>query len=398
MSFRRRLRTPSFRGVRFEVSSTDRSGGRNVTTHEFVNRSTPYSEDPTRQPRTFSLEAFVQGFDYQRRRDNLLRALEQGGPGELVHPYYGALQVVVTNYRIQESGIEGGVTRFQLDFVEAGELLYPKASSDPRRFFQRIADSLKQNSTTQFLNDFSIARQPQFVVDRAKRNVTDFADLVEQQTSFVTRNADEIADLAVSIEDLRDDVDELINTPALLAERMSRSIDLLSSAITERRETVSAYRNLFRYGDDFSQPAFNTPSRRQVRTNNDAFSFFVRSQAVGAGATSASEIEFTSLADAASISTLFFKEIDRLSLETDNDFIYEDLQAAKGELAKAIPPEGQSVQRTLEFKNPVTRPSVVVAYDLYGDLLLQQDLLARNRIRNPLFVRGGQTLEVLSRA
>jgi len=193
MSFRRRLRTPSFRGVRFDVSSTDRSGGRNVTTHEFVNRDTPFSEDPTRQPRTYSLEAFVQGFDYQRRRDNLLRALEQAGPGELVHPYYGALQVVVTSYRIRESGIEGGVTRFQLDFVEAGQLEFPKASSDPRRFFQRIADRLKLNSTNKFLDEFSITRQPQFVVDRAKQNVTDFADLVEQQTSFVTGAADDIS-------------------------------------------------------------------------------------------------------------------------------------------------------------------------------------------------------------
>lgn len=397
MSFRRRLRTPSFRRVRFNVFNTERGGGRNVTTHEFVSRDTPYSEDPTRQPKTYAIDGFVSGFDYQRQRDRLITALEAGGPGELVHPYYGSLQVVVLSFRVRESGFDGGMARFDIQFQEAGSLLFPIASIDAGGIFARIKATLEASATAKFLNDFSIAAQPQFVVDSARANVLELTDLLESQTNFITRNSDEIADLASSIEDLKDDVDTLLNAPSLLAQRMTTSLDLLSKSVTSRRESSRAYRNVFAYGSGFTQPTFNTQARIQERQNQRAFELFVRSIAAVSGAQSAVGIDFDSIEEAKDLSGLFFSEIDRLILELDDDPLIEALEQAKAQLAKAIPPTDQNLTRVVSVFNQSTAPALVIAYRIFGDIEDEADIIARNRVVNPNFVPGGRALGVLSR-
>jgi len=41
-------------------------------------------------------------------------------------------------------------------------------------------------------------------------------------------------------------------------------------------------------------------------------------------------------------------------------------------------------------------PAIVLAYRLYGDAERADEIVARNRVRHPGFVPGGQPLEVLS--
>ncbi len=60
------------------------------------------------------------------QRDRLIDALNKPGPGTLVHPTYGELKVCVDGeVRVSTSKSEGRIVRFDLKFVEAGELSYP---------------------------------------------------------------------------------------------------------------------------------------------------------------------------------------------------------------------------------------------------------------------------------
>ncbi|MGR9777365.1 hypothetical protein ACUOF8_23755 [Escherichia coli] len=55
-----------------------------------------------------------------------LTTKELCGPGTLVHPTYGELKVCVDGeVRVSTSKSEGRIVRFDLKFVEAGELSYP---------------------------------------------------------------------------------------------------------------------------------------------------------------------------------------------------------------------------------------------------------------------------------
>ncbi|WP_349813979.1 phage tail tape measure protein, partial [Escherichia coli] len=77
-----------------------------------------------------SITAYVVGDDCFDQRDRLIEALNKPGPGTLVHPTYGELKVCVDGeVRVSTSKSEGRIVRFDLKFVEAGELSYPTSGA-----------------------------------------------------------------------------------------------------------------------------------------------------------------------------------------------------------------------------------------------------------------------------
>ena len=94
------LRPASFRGVAFGVKSGGKDLGRRVVTHKFPLRDTVMHEDLGRRERTLTVEGFIVGYDLASRMRRLEAALERQGPGRLVHPHYGSLDVVVTAAKV----------------------------------------------------------------------------------------------------------------------------------------------------------------------------------------------------------------------------------------------------------------------------------------------------------
>jgi prophage DNA circulation protein len=120
--WRSQLYPATFRGIEFHVESREKGGGRRDVVHEFPKRDVPYSEDLGRRARRFTVSAYVIGADYISRRDALIDALEQEGPGLLVLPTQGEQQVNVDHYAVVERRQRGRMAEFEMTFTEAGGL------------------------------------------------------------------------------------------------------------------------------------------------------------------------------------------------------------------------------------------------------------------------------------
>ena len=133
MAWRDNLLDASFRGVAFGVNDTEAPiAGRRLAVHEYPGRDEPFVEDLGRRTKRWEIEAFVVGDEYADARDALIEACDMPGPGELVHPYLGSLQVACTACSLVERTREGRMARFTLSFVEAGENQYPDEPSEHR--------------------------------------------------------------------------------------------------------------------------------------------------------------------------------------------------------------------------------------------------------------------------
>ena len=130
MAWKDRLVEASFRGVTFKTEDEGAPVGRRVETHEYPNRDKPYTEDLGRVTFRPNITAYVIGDDCFDQRDRLIEALNKPGPGTLVHPTYGELNVCVDGeIRVSTTSSEGRMVRFDLQFVEAGELTYPTSGT-----------------------------------------------------------------------------------------------------------------------------------------------------------------------------------------------------------------------------------------------------------------------------
>ncbi|MBK5146002.1 DNA circularization protein [Budviciaceae bacterium BWR-B9] len=122
------LHPASFRGVPFAVQSGESVFGRRQAVHEYPFRDTVWVEDLGRSTRRITIRGFIVqssqlylSHDVITQRDSLVAACEEKGPGTLVHPTLGEIEVSIPDngLRITE-GEAGRVFEFTLTFIESG--------------------------------------------------------------------------------------------------------------------------------------------------------------------------------------------------------------------------------------------------------------------------------------
>lgn len=118
MSWSETLLDASFRGVPFEVVDESLQWQRALAEH-----GTPFKDgdsvvDLGRGARRFPMQIIVYGINYEIELQNLLAALDQRGPGELIHPIYGSLSVVTQNVDVKHVADSPDAAQVNLLFVE----------------------------------------------------------------------------------------------------------------------------------------------------------------------------------------------------------------------------------------------------------------------------------------
>jgi len=390
MTWREELRSASYRGVPFEVESHDLSSGRRGSLHEYPERDTPYFDDLGRRARRFSVEAFVIGDEYTAQRDALLRACERPGVGILSHPYYGELRVVCREFSVNESRRDGGMARFALSFIEAGQDLFPTENIFSAGASGEAADGLEADTIDAFDRSFDIR-----ALSGSARDA--IASKIDEIAGGVLADLGAAEDVLNAVNDVISDIPGLITTPRNLAFRAFG----LARTIAANIEDVAAIPAAF-FDFDFlsSSPSGNSPSEIATRTANQAAQSLFRRAQLSTEARVLAEQNFDTSNEVITALAAFVQRVDAeesaatpiddvanpalLNLRTR---VANDLRARAGLLPIL----------TLATVTEST-PAVVLAYRLYDDSGRDTEIVRRNRVDvpHPLFIPPQNVLEVLS--
>jgi prophage DNA circulation protein len=226
MSWREKVKTlATFRGVSFVVDGAERGGGRRGVTHEYPLQDTPFREDLGRKVRAFTVEGFVFGDDYLAQRDALISALEGEGPGELVHPYYGAVRVSVPTFRVRESAADGGLARFSIDFEETPAApTQPSTVADGTGAVKTSATSARAAVAAGFLATYVTDATIKTSVAGALRNAT---LVLNEQLQRVAMDRQTLAGVLKRLDDFNSSAAELLSTPAGLVSNLTDILGLV---------------------------------------------------------------------------------------------------------------------------------------------------------------------------
>lgn len=398
MAWRDNLQRASFRGVAFLVDAHEANLGRRVQVHEYPLRDKPYAEDLGRKSRTLTVEAFVLGADYMAARGALLTAVELGGPGTLVHPYLGEMQVTLLSCKLRESTAEGGIARFALEFVEAGEKLFASQVVSTAAVVAARADFATDAFVANLNRQFAVLRKPDFVARAAGTVFGQALAAIGVAMSRVRGVADQVAGLQHELDARKREVPALIYTPALAAQALVSGVRLLVRDVAGgSADAWSLARVLLNFGGGLSEVAGTTPSRRAQAANQAALVQLVRVLAVAEGARAVSTVAWGSYQAAIAARDELLGTMDAVMLApglADEPFAaLRDLRAAVVRDAAA---SGANLARLVSWTPVATAPALVLAHTLYGDAGRADELLVRNHVRHPLFVPGAVPLEVLS--
>lgn len=389
------LRPASFRGVSFFVESHQYVGGRRVTFHEFPDRDIPYPEDLGKVGETFKIDGYLLGDDIKTQKEKMKAAANAKGPAELVHPYFGNIKVQCGAFGIDEQKSEGRYVKITFQFYEAGDNRFPNNNDDKQDVLQDKALSALAAAKGAFDNGFSIDNLPGFAVETARKSVNQAADAFEKATKGLALKADQISALAFNIRNLRAEVNDLIQAPAALSQRLQDSFTLLQNSLGGNKEAFQAISTLTNF-QTVSDPApFITPTRVKETENKYVFDNFMKQTATVNAAQVASQTEFISTNETVEVREELVNNLETQILNTPDDAVFQTLSDLKAQVVRVLPDADTQLPNVQQYETKATVPSIVLAYDLFENLESESDLIERNKIKNPAFILGGQTLEVL---
>lgn len=403
-TWRDQLQPASFRGVRFEVDSDSSPAGRRTQTHEFVQRDQPFVEDLGRQTREFKFAAFVIGADCYTKRDALLAALDKPGPGELVHPQFGKLNVTAGDCSVSHERREGGMVRFDLVFIEAGEKGFPVGTPNTSRQLIKAKRGLLDMAGDKFTEAMSLVN-----AGRAKMNALQTAlavpfNVAQGYFGEAMRAVGSVTGFA----------DKLVATPAGflglfsslgggasgLFSRFSSYAGTLQSLLGKSR-SARELSSSYAYAGDSTTRQVAVAAQRLVRDAvlvqiaDEAAAMPVPAPPLAPPAAPAldqqvaqpierAEVPVTTdvLAVRAEIDAAFWAAaLD----EADHDR-FEQLEATRKALYRHLTAVATAGVKLVEVKPTAQVPALVLAYRRFGDASRAGEIVTRNRIRHPGFV------------
>jgi prophage DNA circulation protein len=111
----------SWRGVPFMMDTLQTKAGRRIAIHEYpFTEGKVWPEDIGKLPRHFALQCFLIGDDVYQTRDAMLSACETAGPGTLVIPSMGPVEVVCLDFTVTDRRDMGRMVSVSMAFIQSG--------------------------------------------------------------------------------------------------------------------------------------------------------------------------------------------------------------------------------------------------------------------------------------
>jgi prophage DNA circulation protein len=407
-----RLRPASFRKIPFFIDNAEFETGRRTQVHEYPQRDNPYSQDMGRKTREIEFDAFVIGVDYIEKANALLGAIEEYGPGQLVHPWFGTLKVNVLNCRvIFDRGL--GLARFSLNFVESGELAFPSSSQSTAAASRAAAANLEQKSVGFFTKIATFGNQLKAIAGKVTAIAAKISSVIAQGLTiygkalqFMSNPVFGLSSL-LGFSTLPGNVGSLLalfNSPVNLGWGYAGLINLSTFGKNWQGDDTSLIpivRGLTRMSTHPTLatpdvPAYVTATDAQIYSNTAAILSNTRQlllvQAVGLS----SYLNCNIYDDTQALKIELAAAIDTEILQVTDDDLYQALLDARSAMWQDLTERSRDSARLTTITPPDVLPALAIAYDFYEDAGRDLEIVARNKISNPGFIPV-VPLQVLSR-
>lgn len=409
----------SFRGVDFWVPSEDDVIGRQQVVHEFPaggdDQRLAFAEDIGRVTGKFTIEAFVIGPDSQAARRELEDAINERGPGKLVHPHRGELNVAVNGeVRVRHATAEGGMVRFTIPFIATGDQPSPVVEfnfGDDIEIKSDLVNALVVGGAS--LMDTS---GPSFLGANVLASMNAAVSKIQAVNARISAQLGVVDAMAASVNSFSNAVVTLILTPSTLALSLQNLVNSAFNAITAISTAIEYYNrgdetlNRARIGLAASQltdlgyfgtafPAVTGTAASAIKdARNQAITTdLVESAALSEGVRALARLPFESSDQADElhgiIDAIFDRVLERGTVPDDVDAAIRDLRVS----FYALMARTTSRISAVAVHTPqVTQPLLVIAHHVHSDARRESEIAIRNAVEYPGFAPGLRPLEVLA--
>jgi prophage DNA circulation protein len=387
-SWKYQLRPASFRGVPFHVENYGGAGGRRGPDHEYPGRDVPFAEDLGRKQRVFSFSGYLIGDDYPQRRDQLASACDQKGPGELIHPTYGAVDVVCRDYSHTETREDGRRVTFSFTFHEAGQLQEPQDATSENTAVTSAALPVGVTAIANFLSLFSTARGGAWITSAARNDILLLAYTMEQLRLPAPTTPQ--GELSRALDYLARNAEPLAANPPELTVRVDDAFEAFTDA-GEALPVVTAMLRFIGMAHDPSAHNPDLPVSVHRQTNAVAFDALVHRFACREIGYAVTGVDIDNYDDAIAFHGEIIDAFARVeegaaNAGADNAFIA--LVTLRTTITRMILRRATALNPLVTYRLISDHPpnALALAWRLYQDTGRDLEIVARVKARNPAFL------------
>lgn len=386
----------SFKGVPFLlVNNSGTTGGRKTATHEFVNANYRNVEDLGKLTKIYNVTAVISGDNYFAARDRLIDALDEGGKGTLIHPFFGSIQVVAKPYTLTESQRTLGEAVFNLIFEAADDKILPQITEDNSAAVALQSVTTNDLTVTKTTDNFEVDDGHTLSYASSEILLTSF---VEDLTNIAINFNPATAEVSVfnSVKNaFEDDITQNISDPASLATAIDNVIASIDDITPDPAIKLIYLEPLYSFNTD------STTLDTDLDVGNDITAEFA--ELVENERTLTDQITVSSLSYGyRNIVDIEFNNVDELDSALNNlegnyqlyaersnvdADILDELQKLRADVEEFMRRQRLSVAKLVDISIK-TMPVQVLAYSLYGNIDNTDQLIELNEISDVSFVSG----------
>jgi prophage DNA circulation protein len=391
----------SFRGVSFYIRDTESEGGRRTVLHEYPFRDSPYAEDLGRATLGFQVKAIFIGKTATDDAKLLIAALEEEGPGLLVHPWCGRKWVSQNQkYKAHWPRAVGGNVEIDISFVDSGQNREPDAAADTDA---ELEDSCKK------LADASAADMALTWLTEIANAADEAAKTVEAACAEFQHYLDPIYKAEAQLDRILNAAQRIINAPLSVAKRFESLITRLVGKLSNPFAGATSWSRLI------SQPSLSAWQSSSSRTGGavwmqadpsrkagtlpampPSLTSYVRRMLLVEAVRTLPTADFSSKAEVQNARATLLKLLE-VECRSASDTVYPHVAALRLAVARSIAERLPTVADIRVIETRAVLPALLVCYRETGGISAFDDLVSRNAVRHPGFVSAGQ-LEVLKNA
>lgn len=348
-------------------------------------------------------------------------AIEQPGPGTLVHPEFGEVQVIARPGGSMSFSQTQRIVRFTLSFVEAGLNAFPEMGQATQSQSRAAADGLMSSACDAFAEAINLDAVEDFVKDALNGDLLDSLGIISNsEIATVLGFADRVSDLANSALDL------VSTDPRAFATQLMGACGLsgLATTVAGWQRVGTALCSLVDgLHEEEEEPVYSEVkpySAQVIEINRKAVYALARCailvQAVGVSTLIGTDIDSTVSTssilpndDEAAIAEIDYEDdsssseptvsydemqasqdrivgtLDDEMLDTTSDSVFTALRNAATAVSRDLSDRARNAARLSDYDAGAVLPACVSAMELYGDAARAKEIVVRNAVSHPLF-------------
>lgn len=386
------LHKASFRGEEFLYVTGNTTGGRKTVNHEFPQQDFRYVEDLGESLRTFSITGEIAGAFAQTKKQRLVKALATKGIGQLVHPFYGIVDVTPTTYTVvDDASTRMGVFVFTMTFLESKPNVFPKSTGKNNSLINRLYNELYDFVETDLRGEYLV----QFAknIDNMANRIVRLVDVYNGILATIISFTDDKNQFDADLTKLSENAVEAASNADFLADAVITTQTSFDNLAVTPGGRFTANSKLFWFGSEFGgETVFiaNTEEIRQRDANRLLFNGAINTLALTSMYSAAISVQYQN-----DVELNYFadklEEAYQYLINDKNSSIQDEtlnkLITLRDEVRSFFDTLSITISKVINVETKETSVAVL-AYKYYGNLDNYNEIIALNRTAMPIRISG----------